>query len=156
MFIYFTTVHIFHNCLFISWTTTCMYVGMWLLLMEIRPEMSETCQRPQVACMHPCYVKEALMSLTLRSCRLLSAPLATILGVYNHLFRTPNIGACFGHTQNSRRCLAIKRSASSTQQILPQQPSKSSCSCPPSREMGCTSLRRNITGQGKQGKVHSK
>ena len=41
---------------------------------------------------------------------MISALLATVLGPYHPLFRTPDIGACFVHTQYSRLCLAIKTS----------------------------------------------
>ena len=78
-----------------------------LLLVGIHPEMSVRYQRPQVACIHPCYVNETLTLLALRSCSLICAPVVTVLGLYNPLFRTPDIGACFEHTQNSRRCFAI-------------------------------------------------
>ena len=73
-----------------------------------RPEMSVRCQRSQVACMHPCYVNEMLTSLTLRLYSLRCTPLATVLGPYNPLFRAPKRCACFAHTQNSHRCLALK------------------------------------------------
>ena len=75
---------------------------------RICPEISVRCQRPQVTCMHPCYFNEMLISLALRSCSLLCAPLATVLHSYNALFTSPNRCACFVHTQNSRRCLVIK------------------------------------------------
>ena len=72
------------------------------------PEMSVRCQGPQVACMNPSYIYEMLTSLPLHSCSLLWAPLLTVLGPYNPLFRMPDMGACLGHTQNSRRFLVIK------------------------------------------------
>ena len=50
------------------------------------------CWRPQVACVHPCYVNETLM------CSVFAAT-ATVLA----LARTPNPGACFVHTQNSHQ-----------------------------------------------------
>ena len=71
--------------------------------------LCQRCQQPQVACMHPCYVKETLSSFTLRSCSLLCTPLVTVLGPYNPLFRASYHCACFVHTQNSHQCLAIKK-----------------------------------------------
>ena len=50
------------------------------------------------------------------------------MGPYNPLFRTPDIGVCFVHTQNSHRCLAIKIGHGDPRSSLAVSNSQSNCS----------------------------